>query len=228
MAITVCVGRPGQGKSVWLVGEILRYLRKGYCVYTNVSISDIRLAERYKDKLFFIESLDDCLELREGKIILDEVQTYLNSRHWDKLDVQFQLLLQQHRKRGLDIIGATQSIKRADVVFRELVQYFYRIQKVFVIRVPKYNDVFGFFLLREYDPDDIESTTPTKSVKSIGWPRPYFVDPGTFRVYDTTQEYHPPIREGQRYIEEYVLTLDKPELKKQMVRKEKVKEPPLT
>jgi len=77
--ITVVEGRPGMGKSVWLVSEILRYLRNGHNVYTNVAISDVRLKRRFGDRLHFIESLEDCIHLRHGKIVLDEIQTYLNS-----------------------------------------------------------------------------------------------------------------------------------------------------
>jgi len=204
--IIVAEGRPGMGKSVWLTGEIIRWLRRGRTVYTNIEIRDQRLLQKYAGKLFYIDSLEDIIQLREGKIILDEVQTYLNSRNWDKLDIRFQLLLQQHRKRGLDIIGATQSIKRADVVFRELVQVFYRIRKIVSFRVPYTTLAFGFFYLREYDPDDIESGGAKSNQKAVGWPFPFFADPWLFSIYDTTQEYTPEVRIGQRIIEEYVIT----------------------
>jgi len=118
---------------------------------------------------------------------LDEVQTYLNSRNWDKLDVKFQLLLQQHRKRGLDIIGATQSVKRADVVFRELVHYFYTVQKIFTLRL--FGSVYGLFVVREYDADAIELDKMERSKYRYGW-LPQFVvaHPFVFKIYDTTQE----------------------------------------
>lgn len=204
--ITVVEGRPGMGKSVWLCGEVLRWLRAGRTVYTNIEIKDQKILKKYADKLYYIESLEDIISLREGKVVLDEVQTYLNSRNWDKLDIRFQLLLQQHRKRGLDIIGATQSIKRADVVFRELVQVFYRIRKIVSFRLPYTRLAFGFFYLREFDPDDIESGGAKSNQKALSWPLPFFADPYLFSVYDTTQEYQPENRIGQRVIEEYVIT----------------------
>ena len=204
--ITVVEGRPGMGKSVWLCSEVIRWLRSGRTVYTNIEIKDQRILRKYADKLFYIESLEDIIQLREGKVVLDEVQTYLNSRNWDKLDIRFQLLLQQHRKRGLDIIGATQSIKRADVVFRELVQVFYRIRKIWSFRLPYTTLAFGFFYLREFDPDDIESGGAKSNQKALSWPLPFFADPYTFSIYDTTQEYAPESRVGQRVIEEYVIT----------------------
>jgi len=224
--ITVVEGRPGMGKSVWLVSEILRYLRAGHTVYTNVAISDLTLAKKYRDKLFSVQSLEDIITLREGKIVLDEVQIYLNSRNWDKLDIRFQLLLQQHRKKGLDIIGATQSIKRADVVFRELVQVFYRIKKLVSFRIPKTKLAFGFFYLREYDPDDIEMGGGKSSQKALGWFIPFLADPYTFGIYDTTQEYEPTIRIGQKYVEEYVIVERKTEVPILVSKKSLVKDPP--
>lgn len=181
--IRVMVGRPGMGKTVWLVSQIIKYA-KDYDVYTNVEVK-LPKNDKRAGRIFYIEGLEDCINLRSGKIILDEVQTYLNSREWAKLDVKFQLFLQQHRKRGLDIIGATQSIKRADGVFRELVQQFYEIKKIVSVRIGRGG--IGFYIIREYDPDSIESST--RSYDPIGWYTPFIADPFLYRVYDTTQEY---------------------------------------
>lgn len=211
--ITVVQGRPGMGKSVFLVAEIMRWLKRGFNVYSNIEIS-FPDNSSLKDKFHLISSLEDIIKLREGKIILDEVQTYLNSRNWDKLDIRFQLLLQQHRKRGLDIIGATQSIKRADVVFRELVQVFYEIKKIITFKL--FGKGFGFFFLREFDPDDTETSQSTK--KPIGWPRPFFADPVLLELYDTTQEYKPQVMLGTRVLEEYVIAEKSVEIK-QLVEK---------
>jgi len=218
--ITVVEGRPGMGKSVFLCGEVLRWLRKGRTVYTNIEIKDQGILERYEGKLFYIDSLEDIISLREGKVVLDEVQTYLNSRNWDKLDIRFQLLLQQHRKRGLDIIGATQSIKRADVVFRELVQVFYRIRKIVTFKIPYTGQAFGFFYLKEYDPDDIESGGAKSNQTALSWPLPFFADPFLLSVYDTTQEYQPENRIGTRIIEEYVITEKTNEVRQLVGRRE--------
>lgn len=196
--ITITVGRPGQGKTVWLVGQILE-LSKRHEVYTNVHIS-LPFGDGRIPHIHMIETLDDIVHLRSGKIVLDEVQTYLNSRNWDKLDVRFQLLLQQHRKRGLDIVGATQSIKRADVIFRELVQIFYEIHKIVTFSV--FGRAFGFFYMRQYDPDSIESAT--HSYLPIGWYWMFFADPVCLSVYDTTQEYNLADPVGRREIMEYV------------------------
>jgi len=205
--ITAVEGRPGMGKSVYLVGVAYQKLLSNYYVFSNIEIAvPSRLRNRYQ----YYQSFDDLLPVRLKAIlidnpkirgiiiIMDEMQVYLSSRNWDKLDQKFQLLLQQHRKRGIDIFGATQSIKRADVVFRELVQRFYRISKITSFRIPYANQSFGFFYLREYDPDSIESQS--RAYDAIGWPFLYFADPTVMRLYDTTQEYQLDDPVGQREI----------------------------
>jgi len=218
MSITVIQGRPGMGKTVYLVGKIIDLISVGYDVYTNIGVQLPPWDKRNK-YLHSIDSLEDIIQLRSGKIVLDEVQTYLNSRNWDKLDIKFQLLLQQHRKRGLDIIGATQSIKRADIVFRELVHYFYDIQKITTFRIPFTKIAFGFFLIRQYDPDSIESGTG--NYQKIGWTSLFVADPFVLQVYDTTQEYVIESPIGKRVIEEYVY-VEKPTITKHMLSTTKV------
>jgi hypothetical protein len=203
-------GRPGMGKSVWLVGQVDRFLRANYVVYSNI---EVKVPDKYSSRYNYfsdfsdlipvrlVEHLDKDSKVKGIKIILDEMQVYLSSRNWDKLDQKFQLLLQQHRKRGIDIIGATQSIKRADVVFRELVQVFYRIHKITTLNVWK-NVSLGFFYLREYDPDSIESQS--RSYDAIGWPFLFFADPIVMRMYDTTQEVKLQELKGRQEIRVYV------------------------
>lgn len=216
--ITVIEGRPGMGKTVFLVYSILELLDFGHTVYTNVEVT-LPKNDKRSARLHFIDSLEDISQLRQGKIVLDEVQTYLNSRNWDKLDTKFQLFLQQHRKRGLDIIGATQSIKRADVVFRELVQKFFTVRKLFSFRFPFTKTAIGFFVLREFDPDTTETTNGSRI--SVGYPRLIYADPFVFRVYDTTQEYQPTTPVGKKFIEEYVIT-EKPVQTRHVIRKQEV------
>jgi len=203
-------GKPGQGKSVYLVSCIDRYLRAGYAVYSNIEVA---VPEKYKPMFVYFEQMEELLPVRlvnllesnpkcKGvKIILDEMQVYLSSRNWDKLDLKFQLLLQQHRKRGIDIVGATQSIKRADVVFRELIQVFYRIHKIWTWNFWKGKSM-GFFYIREYDPDSIESQS--RKYDAIGWPWIFFADPVVMNMYDTTQEVKLQELKGRKETRQYV------------------------
>jgi len=212
--ITAIVGRPGEGKTVYLVHLILTYLRQGLDVYTNVGVK-LPPGSKLTERLHEIHSIDEILEIRSSiqkgifnkagaKIVLDELQIYINSRNWDKLPEDFQFLLQQHGKRGLDIVGATQSIRRADVVFRELIQKFYGVRRIIAFRVPYSNYSFGFFSLVQYDPDSIESASRSYDRVSF-MPSIAFIDPFTFSVYETSQEYQPTDPIGRREIIEYVM-----------------------
>jgi len=217
--ITVVEGRPGMGKTVFLVYTIIELLSKGHEVYTNVEVV-LPLSDKRRHRLHYINTLEDITTLRQGKIVLDEIQTYLNSRNWDKLDIKFQLLLQQHRKRGLDIIGATQSIKRADVVFRELVQRFFTVRKIFTFRVPFTKITHGLFVLREFDPDTTEGDASSRT--QVGYALPLYADPFIFKVYDTTQEYKIESPIGKTYVEKYVIT-QKPVETRHLISKEEIK-----
>ena len=148
--ITIIEGKPGQGKTVFGTDQILRALenKKTY-VASNIEI-DTKLLKRHSfrfEQLSLDNTIQDILNIDTKKvyeefgcnrilIVIDEVQTIMNSREWDKMPPEFQFFLQQHRHFRMDIIGLTQSIRRADVVMRELVQYFYRIYKVAVIKIP--------------------------------------------------------------------------------------------
>jgi len=170
------------GKSVYLVSEIERLLAQKKKVYSTIELKIKNPNYTYISPEKIMQTLQT---LREGEIIMDEIQAYLNSRKWDTLALETQVFLQQHRKRGLNITGACQSIKRADVVFRELVQYFYDIRKIFVINFFGYP--LGLFLIREFDADSLESNT--RNYEQIGWGKLRFLDSKTFALYDTTQEY---------------------------------------
>lgn len=220
MAISVIVGRPGQGKSILLVKHVRRWCRRGWPVYTNIDIKDAKFLKKYAKTFHYIESFEEIINVRHGKIILDEVQVYLNSRNWANLDERFQLFLQQHRKKGLDIIGATQSIKRTDTVFRELVQFYFRVGKIFSFKIPYTSLAYGWFWQNEYDPDEIDTQGATRSENRLRWlPDIIFADDVDFALYDTTQIYNPQVRVGQRVTEDYVIAEKRVEVKQLIDRK---------
>ena len=118
------VGKTGNGKSAYASSLIRKSIASGIKVYTNIHVKETSPLFRY------FKDFSVLTDVTEGEIICDEAQTYLNSRDWAKLPQSFQLLLQQHRHRGLNFHGFTQSIKRMDTVFRELVQEFYSLHKI--------------------------------------------------------------------------------------------------
>jgi len=133
----------------------------------------------------------------------------MNSRRWEDMPPEFEYFLQQHRHYRFDIIGLTQSIKRADTVMRELVQFFFRIYKVAVIKIP-FLGTWGLFFRREYDPDSIESGTRNYEGVGFNFPIPIIVDPAVFKMYDTYQKFPSFKREGtiehHTYVNEPVMS----------------------
>lgn len=192
-------GKPGMGKTLWLVEKIIKFAQKKINVYTNIEIKWNKADPRSK-YVAKINALSDLYKVKEGKVVLDEAQTYFSSRKWDSLDQRLQTLFQQHRKRGLDIIGASQSIKRCDVVYRELVQVFYDVKKIFAFSIR--GNGYGMFILREYDPDYMEKDKDQWVLE--GWPTIWWPDEEVFRLYDTTQEIELIDPVGRHEVLEYV------------------------
>jgi len=149
--ISIITGRPGSGKTYILAKKAKEFLKQGLQVYANFHLN-------YQgDNLHYFHEFTDLLSVKNGIIIIDEAQIYLNCRLWDRLDPQFQYKLQQHRKHGLDIWGAVQHINRIDVVMRELVAKYYEVKKLGPSEKPGGelpSRIWGLFIMREYDPLD--------------------------------------------------------------------------
>lgn len=148
MAIHIITGRPGSGKTYYLALKAKKFLEQGLDVYSNFGLN------WNGPNIHYYKEFDELIAVKNGVILMDEAQIYLNCRFWDKLDPSFQYKLQQHRKHGLDIWGTVQSVNRLDVIFRELVSNYYEVKKVGTGEkkgggLPKHP--FGFFILREYD-----------------------------------------------------------------------------
>lgn len=246
--ISIIEGRPGQGKTLYGVDLIFTHLaNKSTYVVSNIEISFERNDKR--QERFQLISLDNTIndilnlqdqfdeifiekKLKRIVIIVDEIQTILNSRNWDNLPPQFQFFLQQHRHYRVDMVGLTQSIKRADVVMRELVQYFFRLYKIFVLKLPFVGTV-GLIWRFEYDPDSIESTTGKYKKVGLGFGMPVPIPPYIFSRYDTYQKFPRGSQKGRRELREYVfeekvvitprlvrkgiMAVQKPELKRLVV-----------
>jgi hypothetical protein len=159
----ICVtGKNGMGKSYWLAQMALWHYRQGANIFHNFPYLNFDKVKGVKTpgKLIYWQNASEWYNAENGIIIADELQMIMNSRKWYSLPEELQYKLQQHRKDGLDIYGASQSVKRVDTVFRELVQKIYSIQcfgffkeKDFDKRYPRYR--LNLFVEREYDPDYI-------------------------------------------------------------------------
>lgn len=144
MSITLFTGRPGSGKTYMLVKQGIKLLKKGETVYSNVLINlTDEEQEKFGNRLRYWRSLQDLVRIKNGYILLDEAHIYMPSRNWEKLPVEMQYKLSQHRKEGLHIIGTTQSIKRIDTIMRELIDTWFEC-----------TTFLGIVIATEYDVDD--------------------------------------------------------------------------
>jgi len=139
MSIVLHTGRPGTGKTYNLTKDVLKALDSGNIVYSNYKIFwEGKKGKRFNWKRFRIEQyeypesnlrywnkLSDLFDVEEGIIAMDEAHIYMRSRNWEKLPEEMERKLSQHRKDGLHIWGSVQAVGRIDVIFRELVDYWY-------------------------------------------------------------------------------------------------------
>jgi hypothetical protein len=143
--INIITGKPGSGKTYILAKKIKEFLAKKIEVYTN--IPKINSSSPY---LHHFVEFDELIPVRNGIIVIDEAQIFLNCRQWEQLSPIFQYKLQQHRKHGLDIWGAVQSVNRLDVVIRELIHNYYEVRKIGTGEGAK--RPFGIFIMTQFDP----------------------------------------------------------------------------
>lgn len=148
--------------------------------------------QRYKSltskdypNLHYWQDVNEWRRFKRGIIGIDEGQIFFNSRNWEQLPLKLQYKLQLHRHDGLDIWLTTQNINRIDVIVRELVQGFYRMEKIITF--------LGFTLFRktEYDTDDI-----TKEEKTIIRTRYKIANWRDRPLYDTLGKIPLPMKKG--------------------------------
>lgn len=183
--INICTGKPGQGKTAYLVFLAWKFLQQGRDIYSNFYINFDLLIDKLPDhkkkklgKIIFWDTLDELINIRGGQILIDECQIYFNSRGWKNLPPRLQYKFQQHRKhrgltgQSLDIWGAVQNVKRIDTVVRELVNSIHQCKRVGKL-----------VMVREYDIEEIDN------VKKVCYGRKYFwIGKKITSSYDTYQE----------------------------------------
>ncbi len=137
--ITAYVGLPGAGKTYGLVLEALKALQDDRDVYSNFYID--------KEGITKISGFRDLLRIRNGVVILDELNLWFPSRLWNKIPPEILSLWAQSRKRGLDVFYSSQHLDRVDKVIREITNYVVRSNSI---------NFFGlqFFLYSTYQPED--------------------------------------------------------------------------
>jgi len=120
--IKLFFGKPGEGKSAEVVARVFdEYEKEGRTVYSNIP-----LAFPFTP----ITSLSDLLGVRDGVVVLDEVQRYVAAEEWQTIPSELRLKLQEHRHHGLDIYGMTQHPSFIAPSMRRLVGEWWQVKKM--------------------------------------------------------------------------------------------------
>ena len=144
--INVVVGKPGTGKTYFLVKQAYDYIRRGVDVYSNFHIDFKRMnLKPNAGKIHYWRYLTELIQVKNGIILMDEAQIYINAREFRTLPPEFQYKAQQHRKHGIDFWLAVQNVKRIDTVARELVNTVFEFKRI-----------GRLFIGREFDIDEID------------------------------------------------------------------------
>ena len=128
-------GKPGSGKTLSAVRYIVKDHRK--TIYTNV-----KLEIPNKDIIRVVPSnLQDLKKLKDGIVFIDEANFVFSSRFWSRIPKDLIQFWAMHRKRGVDLILTSHSLKRIDIILRELVSYEVRCKTVGAFIMNNWYDV---------------------------------------------------------------------------------------
>ncbi len=128
-------GKPGSGKTLSAVRYIYKDHRK--TVFTNV-----KLEIPNKNIVQILPSnVEDLKRLRDGIVFIDEANFVFSSRFWNRIPKDLIQFWAMHRKRGVDLILTSHSLKRIDIILRELVSYEVRCKTLGVFIINNWYDV---------------------------------------------------------------------------------------
>ena len=150
-------GKPGSGKTLSAVRYIYKDKRKN--VYTNVKleIPDKKIVQ------ILPSNVQDLKTLRDGIVFIDEANFVFSSRFWSRIPKDLIQFWAMHRKRGVDLMLTSHSLKRIDIILRELVSYEVRCKTL------------GCFIINNWYDVDYNEKTRTAM----------FFGPRYYKYYDT-------------------------------------------
>jgi len=151
----------------------------------------IPLTKKDYPNLTYWQEVSEWTKFKRGIIGIDEGQIFFNSRNWENLPLKLQYKLQLHRHDGLDIWLTTQNINRIDVIVRELVQGFWKMEKWF--------SFWKFTIFKKYEFDTDEITKEQRTILQTRW---LFADWRKKPLYDTLGKIPLPTRKG--YTKTYI------------------------
>eukprot|EP00919_Chromeraceae_sp_WS-2016_P079055 GHVR01187238.1.p1 GENE.GHVR01187238.1~~GHVR01187238.1.p1 ORF type:complete len:170 (-),score=3.04 GHVR01187238.1:145-654(-) len=167
MNITLYRGARGNGKTLTMVKDGYKYLKKGWPVYTNLSKTPFK--EVSAD---FIINLDGDSMLKNCVLLIDEIEFFFDSREWNKSESKnFGRFLQQIRKRNVVILCTAQYSNLIDIRLRQQIDCVVICAFDFPFATGNYIDLTSF----ESSPN-----------KPLSFKIKYYAPP-IFKLYDTFQ-----------------------------------------
>lgn len=125
-------GLPGAGKSYFVTGEILAWLRKDSAarVISNFHPSEKALKE-FKGRWVF-GLWEDMLNAEINTLcVVDEANMWFSSRSWKDQSATDLAAFKQSRKNGVSLWWCDQHEARVDVAIREVTHWYYRIERFY-------------------------------------------------------------------------------------------------
>lgn len=160
-------GLPGSGKTYFLARLGLAEIKKGRDVYANFKLDG---AKPYTD-------LKQVFELRNGLILIDEINLLCPSRWWDRFPPQLAYHWSQTRKSQLDVWWSSQHIDRVDKIVREISNWVWIVKHL----------PFGICLMTCYLPEQINKMKR----ESFNW-KLFHINKGVFKRYNTYERIEVP------------------------------------
>lgn len=128
--IIVIEGLAGSGKTWLAVRLAKKEWQKGRKIFPNFPL----WFETTEDIKRW-HNLDECYNLTDGVLLIDESQKFLDARKWHSLPMTFTEKIAMHRHHHLDIITTTQDLGHIDIRLRQNVHELFRCDTV--MRFPR-------------------------------------------------------------------------------------------
>jgi hypothetical protein len=181
--INLITGIPGSGKTLYLAKLVQQMLKNGEEVWSYFKC-------RFNDsRVKYFREIEEIQHIKNANIILDEAQIWFNAREWDKFPKALQYALQLNRHHGVDMWGATQDISQIEKQYRDKIQNFYEVYKVFGTEIRKNKmpkHPWGVFALRKMSPSEVKLAESHRKI--LGY-KVFFADKKLFDFYDTLADY---------------------------------------
>lgn len=121
----IFTGLPGHGKTTFGTDLMVRYLRQGVVVYSNIQLKDTFTGRSARPVRNWLDVMRASIEALENGwvavIYLAEINTLCDARSWQETPRWWLEMMQERRHMGLGIMGDTQTLSQLEKRLRLLV-----------------------------------------------------------------------------------------------------------